>query len=204
MVQFFWCTKYILFGAVFVIPAILKNFIEKIKAIIESQKVPTLGLGCLTCISSLWGDFEFGYNVTLYAKNPDIFWHLPWHTCDFSICFPLKHSSNLSDFSKVEFLEFCISTPHIAKVMFFELNTCREEKILLNKILIENFLQVALPTSIQRLGRMRSGAVVEEVGERSSSVVENILEISSEVTRAPSLEETEGVSRRRTTVVAEL
>ena len=51
---------------------------------------------------------------------------------------------------------------------------------------------------------MRSGAVVEEVGERSSSVVENILEISSEVTRAPSLEETEGVSRRRTTVVAEL
>ena len=88
--------------------------------------------------------------------------------------------------------------------MFFELNTFREEKILLNKILIENFLQVALPTSIQRLGRMRSGAVVEEVGERSSSVVENILEISSEVTRAPSLEETEGVSRRRTTVVAEL
>lgn len=65
-------------------------------------------------------------------------------------------------------------------------------------------LPVALPTSIQRLGRMRSGAVVEEVGERSSSVVENILEISSEVTRAPSLEETEGVSRRRTTVVAEL
>lgn len=64
-------------------------------------------------------------------------------------------------------------------------------------------LPVALPTSIQRLGRMRSGAVVEEVGGRSSSLVENILEISSEVTRAPSLEE-EGVSRRRTTVVAEL
>lgn len=73
-------------------------------------------------------------------------------------------------------------------------------------------LPVALPTSIQRLGRMRSGAVVEEIGDRppsvrenqrSSSVVENILEISSEVTRAPSLEE-EGVSRRRTTVVAEL
>lgn len=73
-------------------------------------------------------------------------------------------------------------------------------------------LPVALPTSIQRLGRMRSGAVVEEIGDRppsvrenqrSSSMVENILEISSEVTRAPSLEE-EGVSRRRTTVVAEL
>ena len=100
----------------------------------------------------------------------------------------------------------------IAKVIFFALNIFREEKILLSKILIENFLQVALPTSIQRLGRMRSGAVVEEVGDRppsvrenqrSSSVVENILEISSEVTRAPSLEE-EGVSRRRTTVVAEL
>ena len=54
--------------------------------------------------------------------------------------------------------------------------------------------------------------MVEEIGDRppsvrenqrSSSVVENILEISSEVTRAPSLEE-EGVSRRRTTVVAEL
>ena len=101
----------------------------------------------------------------------------------------------------------------IAKVIFFALNIFREEKILLSKILIENFLQVALPTSIQRLGRMRSGAVVEEIGDRppsvrenqrSSSVVENILEISSEVTRAPSLEETEGVSRRRTTVVAEL
>ena len=83
-------------------------------------------------------------------------------------------------------------------------------------------LQVTLPASIQRLGRMRSGAIVEDLGsrmggsrigqdlgdrrpslrepQRSSSVVENILEISSEVTPG---EET-GVSRRRTTVVAEL
>ena len=75
----------------------------------------TLGLGCLIYISSCWGDFEYGYYVTLYAKNPDIFWHLPWHTCDFSICFPLKHPSNLSDFSKVEFLEFCISTPQMLR-----------------------------------------------------------------------------------------
>ena len=59
---------------------------------------------------------------------------------------------------------------------------------------------------------MRSGAIVEtDLGDRrpslrepqrSSSVVENILEINSEVTPAPPGEET-GVSRRRT-VVAEL
>ena len=83
--------------------------------------------------------------------------------------------------------------------------------------------QVTLPASIQRLGRMRSGAIVEDLGsrigggsrigedlgdrrpslretQRSSSIVENILEISSEMTPG---EET-GVSRRRTTVVAEL
>ena len=59
---------------------------------------------------------------------------------------------------------------------------------------------------------MRSGAIVEtDLGDRrpslrepqrSSSVVENILEISSEVTQAPPGEEA-GASRRRT-VVAEL
>ena len=72
--------------------------------------------------------------------------------------------------------------------------------------------QVTLPASVQRLGRIRSGAIVEDLGgdqrpslrdrpQRSSSVVENILEISSEVSQAPA--EDSGVSRRRT-VVAEL
>ena len=68
---------------------------------------------------------------------------------------------------------------------------------------------MTLPASIQRLGRMRSGAIVEDLGDRrepqrSSSVVENILEISSEVSQAPPPGEEAGVSRRRTVLTAEL
>ena len=58
---------------------------------------------------------------------------------------------------------------------------------------------------------MRSGAIVEDLGDRrpsqpqrSSSVVENILEISSEVSQAPPPGEEAGVSRRRTVLTAEL
>ena len=74
---------------------------------------------------------------------------------------------------------------------------------------------MTLPASIQRLGRMRSGAIVEDVGgdprpslrerpQRSSSVVENILEISSEVSQAPPAPAEEAGASRRRTVVAEL
>ena len=60
---------------------------------------------------------------------------------------------------------------------------------------------------------MRSGAIVEDLGDRrpslrepqrSSSVVENILEINSEVSQAPPPGEEAGVSRRRTVLTAEL
>ena len=73
---------------------------------------------------------------------------------------------------------------------------------------------MTLPASIQRLGRMRSGAIVEtDLGDRrpslrepqrSSSVVENILEISSEVSQAPPAPAEEAGASRRRTVVAEL
>ena len=191
MLQLFWCTKYILLGA-------------------EGAVYTWFGLSNLhiKLLRWLW-IWLLGYFVrqkTIYFLTPSL-----THMRFFDL-FSIETSIKFEWFFKSRVFRVLYLHTTIAKVMFFALNTFCEEKILLSKILIENFLQVALPTSIQRLGRMRSGAVVEEVGDRrpsvresqrSSSVVENILEISSEVTRAPSLEE-EGVSRRRTTVVAEL